>query len=86
MLLKRISTSWRNSILAALAPCNGTGWEADWMESSSVEKDMGILVGNTLNVSQQCALAMKTNCILGFISKAVTSRSTEAVIPPCLAL
>lgn len=29
---------------------------------------------------------MNASCILGFISKAVASRSTQAVIPPCLAL
>ena len=61
-------------------------WGADWMESSSVEKDVGILVGNLLNMSEQCALTMKASCIVGLISKAVASRSMEAGIAPCLAL
>lgn len=61
-------------------------WGSDWRERSSVERDMGILVGNVLNTSEQCALTMNTSCILGFISKAVASRSTQAVIPPCLVL
>lgn len=61
-------------------------WGADWREKSSVERDMGILVGKVLNTSEQCALTMNASCILGFISKAVASRSTQAVIPPCLVL
>ena len=42
----------------------------DLLERSSEEKDLGILVDNSLTMSQQCALvAKKTNGILGCIRK-----------------
>ncbi|PKU42771.1 hypothetical protein llap_6921 [Limosa lapponica baueri] len=55
---------------------------ADLLESSSEEKDLGLLVDNRMTISQQCTLvAKKANGILGCIRKSMTSRSREDVLP-----
>ena len=60
---------------------------AKLLESSSVEKDLGVLMDNKLTISQHCALvAKKTNGILGCIKSSVASRSREFILPLCSAL
>jgi len=54
----------------------------DPLESSSVERNLGVLVDDRLTMSQQCVLlAKKASGLLGCIKKSVTSRSREVLLP-----
>ncbi|KFV79917.1 hypothetical protein N308_00302, partial [Struthio camelus australis] len=54
----------------------------DLLESSSAEKDLGVLVDNKLNMRQQCALvSKKANGILGCLRQSVASRWREVILP-----
>ncbi|TRZ16949.1 hypothetical protein HGM15179_010155 [Zosterops borbonicus] len=60
---------------------------SDLLESSSAEKDLGVLVDNKLSMSQQCVLvAKKARGILGCIRKSRASRSGEVILLLCSAL
>ncbi|KGL80334.1 hypothetical protein N309_05039, partial [Tinamus guttatus] len=54
----------------------------DLLESSSAEKDLGVMVDDKLTMRQQCALvAKKANGILGCVKKSLSSRSREVILP-----
>jgi len=60
---------------------------ADLLESSSVERDLGVLMDDKLTMSQQCTLAArKASGILGCIKKSVASRSRDVHLPLYCAL
>lgn len=51
------------------------------LESSSVEKYLGVLLDVKLNMSQQCTFVAKANGILGCITKGTVRRLREIILP-----
>ncbi|KAF7239513.1 Multiple C2 and transmembrane domain-containing protein 2 [Varanus komodoensis] len=53
-----------------------------WLESSTCERDLGVLIDCRLNMSQQCdAVAKGANATLGCIARSAASRSREILLP-----
>ena len=60
---------------------------ADWLKSSFSEKDLGLLVGTRLKMSQKYALAAKkADGNLGCIRRSAASRWREVILPLYLTL
>ena len=70
-----------------LFPGVDTDWGKDLLESRPAGKDLGVLGGEELHMSQQCApAARKANCVLGCIKTGVASREREVIVPHYSAL
>ncbi|KAF4790428.1 hypothetical protein TURU_141146 [Turdus rufiventris] len=61
--------------------CISTGW-AVLLGSSSVQKDLGILMDNKLSMGQHCVpVAKRAKGILRCSRNSITSRSREMILP-----
>ena len=56
------------------------------LESSAVERDLGLLVDGKLNMSQQCPGSQEGQQFLGGIRHSIASQARGGIVPLCSAL
>lgn len=56
---------------------------ADWLDSSSEVKDLGVLQDKQLSVSQKRTLVANANSLLGCSRKSIAGRWREVTLPLC---
>lgn len=63
-------------------PRHKCGLGEEPIESIPAEKGLGVLVGEMLNISQQCVLIdQMANCIPGWVKSSVVSRLRQVILP-----
>lgn len=68
-------------------PRHKCGLGEEPIENIPAEKGLGVLVGEMLNISQQCALIdQMANCIPGWVKSSMVSRLRQVILPPILPL
>ncbi|KAJ7421329.1 hypothetical protein BTVI_18692 [Pitangus sulphuratus] len=58
----------------------------EMLESSAMERGLGVLVDGKLNMSQQCPGSQEANYVLGGIRQSITNWLREAIVPLCSTL
>lgn len=73
--------------LSQASPSHKSRLVAEWVDSSSEERGMGVLI-ERFTISWQCALATTqvANHILGCLKRSVASRPRGVILPLCSAL
>jgi len=58
----------------------------DWLESSSIEKELRLVVDKLTRSQQRALVAKKAHSILGCIRQTIVRRLREVILPLCSAL